>query len=65
MMVGRGQAEEMQRRAAPGVRRAPCSRSGGIGGRGLKDISLTLREGEILGVAGLEGQGQRAFSAPS
>ena len=27
-------------------------------GRGLQDISLTLRRGEILGIAGLEGQGQ-------
>ena len=34
MMVGRSQAEEMQRRAAPGAVDAPrCSRSRGIGGR--------------------------------
>lgn len=28
------------------------------GGSKLKDISLTLRRGEVLGIAGLEGQGQ-------
>jgi ribose transport system ATP-binding protein len=60
MMVGRGQAEEMQRRAAPGASTRPAVlEAEGLAGGSLKDISLTLREGEILGVAGLEGQGQR------
>jgi ribose transport system ATP-binding protein len=62
MMVGRGQAEEMQRRAALGASTRPAVlEAGGLAGGSLKDISLTLREGEILGVAGLEGQGQRAL----
>ena len=62
MMVGRSQAEEMQRRAATGPSTRPAVlEAEGLAGGSLKDISLTLREGEILGVAGLEGQGQRAL----
>src|SRR3984885_10805043 len=58
MMVGRSQAEEMQRRAATGQSTRPAVlEAEGLAGGSLKDISLTLREGEILGVAGLEGQG--------
>jgi ribose transport system ATP-binding protein len=60
--VGRSQAEEMQRRAATGQSTRPAVlEAEGLAGGSLKDISLTLREGEILGVAGLEGQGQRAL----
>ena len=62
MMVGRSQAEEMQRRAATGQSTRPAVlEAEGLAGGSLKNISLTLREGEILGVAGLEGQGQRAL----
>ena len=62
MMVGRSQAEEMQRRTAAGHSTRPAVlEAEGLAGGSLKDISLTLREGEILGVAGLEGQGQRAL----
>lgn len=32
-----------------------------LGGHGLKDISFDLRPGEILGLAALEGQGQRGL----
>jgi hypothetical protein len=61
MMVGRSQAEEMQRRAATGPSTRPAVlEAEGLAGGSLKNISLSLREGEILGVAGLEGQGQRA-----
>jgi ribose transport system ATP-binding protein len=62
MMVGRSQAEEMQRRVAPAQSTRPAVLEGeGLTNDSLKAISLTLREGEILGVAGLEGQGQRAL----
>jgi ribose transport system ATP-binding protein len=62
MMVGRGQAEEMHRRPASGQStRPPVLEAEGSAGGSLKNVSLTLREGEILGVAGLEGQGQRAL----
>ncbi len=41
----------------------------GLGGSGLNDVSFTLNRGEILGVGGLDGQGQRElflalFGAP-
>ena len=29
---------------------------------GIEDVSLELREGEILGVAGVDGNGQRALA---
>jgi len=62
MMVGRSQAEEMQHRATPARSTRPAVlEAEGLAGGSLKNISLTLREGEILGVAGLEGQGQRAL----
>ena len=33
----------------------------GFGGRGLEDVSFAVRRGEILGVAGVAGNGQRAL----
>jgi len=62
MMVGRSQAEEMRRRATAGAStRAAVLEAEALVGGSLKNVSLKLREGEILGVAGLEGQGQRAL----
>ncbi len=53
-MVGRPLADFFPPRGRPG---GPLLVSSGLGGRHLAD--LTLHEGEILGVAGLEGQGQQ------
>ena len=62
MMVGRSQAEEMQGRArAGGAIRPAVLEAEGLAGENLKNVCLKLSEGEILGVAGLEGQGQRAL----
>jgi simple sugar transport system ATP-binding protein len=36
--------------------------AGGAGGRGISDLSLTVRAGEIVGVAGVSGNGQRALA---
>ena len=58
MMVGRAvRGEALARRAtaaAPAVIEAD-----GLAGGTLKDVSFTLRQGEVLAVAALEGQGQR------
>src|SRR5215472_2527447 len=52
----------MQRRAASAHSTRPAVlEAEGLAGGSLKNISLALREGEILGVAGLEGQGKRAL----
>lgn len=40
---------------------APLLRADGIGGGRLRDISLTVAPGEILGLGGLQGQGQSAL----
>jgi ribose transport system ATP-binding protein len=62
MMVGRSSQEWRQR----SVRRArPSERVAlqveGLRSKTLRDMSFTLREGEILGVAALEGQGQQGL----
>ncbi len=48
--------------APPAIRPGPPAlRAVGLRGAGVEDISLTLAQGEVLGVAGLEGQGQSAI----
>jgi general nucleoside transport system ATP-binding protein len=36
--------------------------SGSPGGRQLHDITLSVRAGEVVGVAGVEGNGQRELA---
>jgi simple sugar transport system ATP-binding protein len=63
MMVDRDLQEPIERQNhVPGdvlldVER--LSRPGGTGGHPLDDISFTVRAGEVLGVAGVDGNGQR------
>ncbi len=40
---------------------APLMRVDGLSGQGFQDISLSAREGEIVGIAGVIGNGQPAF----
>lgn len=49
--------------AAPSGRGEALLMEGVRVGRGLVDLSLTLRQGEIVGVAGIEGNGQRELVA--
>jgi ribose transport system ATP-binding protein len=42
----------------PGPERLSCV---SLGGDGFSDVSLELRSGVLVGLAGIEGQGQRAF----
>jgi ribose transport system ATP-binding protein len=60
MMVGIAPHGHVSTRAARDVasRRAALS-ARGLAGSGLADINLDVHQGEIVGVAGLEGQGQR------
>ena len=62
MMVGRRVDQQARDRAAPtaSANAARVSVSG-LSGHGLSDISFDLRPGEILGLAALEGQGQRGL----
>jgi ribose transport system ATP-binding protein len=62
MMVGRrvDQMSQSRKVFAAGNGGARLSVKG-LGGRGLRDISFDLHPGEILGLAALEGQGQRAL----
>ncbi|HYO31085.1 MAG TPA: sugar ABC transporter ATP-binding protein, partial [Thermomicrobiales bacterium] len=59
MMIGRTLREVFPPRTTPPEAPKPLLEVRGLSwGRGLHDISLTLHRGEILGLAGLEGQGQ-------
>ena len=57
-MAGRSVVETFV--SAPSARLAgpPALRASGLVGLGVDNVSFTLAQGEILGVAGLEGQGQ-------
>lgn len=62
MMVGRRVDHGARiRDSKPADAAAPRLSVGNLGGHGLKDISFDLRPGEILGLAALEGQGQRGL----
>ena len=62
MMVGRRVDHDARGRSAKQADGAlPRLAVGNLGGNGLNDISFGLRPGEILGLAALEGQGQRGL----
>ncbi len=62
LMVGR-ELKETFPPQRQGVAGAPVLEMRGVSSNGrLRDISLTVRSGEVVGVAGLEGQGQRELS---
>nr|WP_245396568.1 sugar ABC transporter ATP-binding protein [Jiella sonneratiae] len=58
MMVGRGPANERRTRTDPPADGRVMIEARGLKGGLLRGVDLTLRAGEIIGVAGLEGQGQ-------
>ncbi len=59
MMVGTSQ-DELKHKAAPNRNgRGPRLAVQGLAGRNVHDVSFEVGDGEILGVAALEGQGQR------
>lgn len=62
MMVGRRVDHSARGRAAHVTEGAvPRLSVKGLGGHGLRDITFDLRPGEVLGLAALEGQGQRGL----
>lgn len=58
MMVGLSQ-RNVTRTTAETKQAKPSLHLQNVSGRNVRDVSLTVHEGEILGVAALEGQGQR------
>ena len=65
-MVGRATEAPRRTRATPGrpvLELAGVSAPSPTGGRGLHGADLTLREGEIVGLAGVSGNGQGALAA--
>lgn len=52
---------ESARESAPPSDAAPVLSVTGLSGRGLKEVGLTVRRGEVVGLAGLEGSGQRSL----
>lgn len=62
MMVGRRVDHTARNRTAPAQGNTAARLAvNGLGGHGLQDISFDLRPGEVLGLAALEGQGQRGL----
>lgn len=59
MMVGRSSHAVRSRAFATAAALPPALEARGLSAGALKDASFTLRPGEIVGMAGLEGQGQR------
>jgi ribose transport system ATP-binding protein len=58
MMVGLSQ-RNLARAPAKAKQAKPSLQLQNVSGRNVKDVSLTVHDGEIVGVAALEGQGQR------
>ncbi|SOD61650.1 ribose transport system ATP-binding protein [Streptomyces zhaozhouensis] len=61
-MVGHELSAYYPPRAAPGTLGAPVLTVSGGGNDRLADIELTVRAGEVLGVAGLQGSGRSALA---
>lgn len=59
MMVGRGAREAVVSRPALGELTPVALSVQGLSSGTLRDVSFSIRQGEIVGIAALEGQGQR------
>jgi ribose transport system ATP-binding protein len=59
MVGGRSEDQQISTRVADPVRRETAVEVRGLSGETIQGVSFAIREGEILGVAALEGQGQR------
>jgi ribose transport system ATP-binding protein len=59
LMIGRDMEQAFPDRRAPAEREVALETRGLTREPAFRDVDLQLREGEILGVAGLDGQGQR------
>ncbi|MBN9618541.1 MAG: sugar ABC transporter ATP-binding protein, partial [Actinobacteria bacterium] len=60
LIVGRRVEHVFPAKGRPGERPALLEAQG-VSGGGLHDVDVTVRAGEILGLAGVEGNGQRQF----
>jgi ABC-type sugar transport system ATPase subunit/ribose/xylose/arabinose/galactoside ABC-type transport system permease subunit len=61
LIVGRRLETSFPPKHAGSHDEAPLLRVEGLSGHGFEDISLTARRGEIVGIAGIVGNGQAAF----
>jgi ribose transport system ATP-binding protein len=61
MIIGRTLETIFPPKHTAGTDEAPLLRVEGLSGQGFHDISLSAREGEIVGIAGVIGNGQPAF----
>jgi ABC-type sugar transport system ATPase subunit/ribose/xylose/arabinose/galactoside ABC-type transport system permease subunit len=61
LIVGRTLGATFPPKHAPDPDEAPLLQVEGLGGQGFDDISLSARRGEIVGIAGVVGNGQPAF----
>ena len=61
MIIGRTLEATFPPKPAAANGDAPVLRVEGLSGRGFEDVSFSARQGEIVGVAGVVGNGQRAL----
>ena len=61
LIVGRTLGATFPQKNRPGIDEAPVLRVEGLSGQGFESVSLTARKGEIVGIAGVVGNGQPAF----
>jgi len=61
LMGGAAATAALRQRREPRGDARPVVEASGLSTRTLRDVSLVAHEGEIVGLAGLEGQGQQAF----
>ena len=61
MIIGRTLETTFPAKHAPGVDEAPLLRVEGLSGNGFDDVSFSAGKGEIVGIAGVAGNGQPAL----
>jgi ribose transport system ATP-binding protein len=60
LIVGRAVPAVPSRPAPPAAGRAACLRARGVAGSGVREISVDVARGEVVGIAGLDGSGRES-----
>src|ERR1039458_6071020 len=61
LIIGRAVDQVFPGKRATEEEAAPLLEVGSLSGTGFRDVSLSVQPGEVVGLAGIEGNGQRSF----